>query len=226
MNKCGKCEVDASRLLLAFQARGLVHCTLPAIFRHVVPMFLFTCETRCDESLAFPSRLRPAVHDAVALLAPGEIRSPSDAFMVKVDRETLHIPYRLYYKPEALLCELADAHGVARLVVACLGTRHYDGYLRQACLQALFASDEAWLTPYLLQLASEYVVEIADDVAKGIVKRDAATLAAFALENPTYLATLERRATSYWSYYHRRAYPDRNRYPGLKALAVLRQVLQ
>lgn len=189
-------------------------------------MFLFTCETRCDESRAFPSRLRPAVREAIAILAEGEIHSSRHAFMVNLDRETLYIPYRLYYKPEALRCELGDSHGVSRLILACLGTRHYDGYLRQDCLKELLASDEAWLTPYILQLAGEYVVEIADDVARGIVKRDAATLGAFALENPDYLATLERRATSYWSYYHRQAYPDRNHYPGLQVLAVLRQVLQ
>ncbi|CAH0298890.1 hypothetical protein SRABI118_04326 [Massilia sp. Bi118] len=189
-------------------------------------MFLFTCETRCDESLAFPSRLRPAVREAVALLDAGEMRSLRQAFMVNLDREILLIPYRLYYRPEVLRRELGNSHGVSRLIIACLGTRHYDGYLRQDCLKELLASDEAWVTPYLLQVAGEYVVEIADDVARGIVTRDAATLGAFALENPDYLATLERRATSYWSYYHRGAYPDRNHYPGLQVLAVLRQVLQ
>jgi hypothetical protein len=185
------------------------------------PMFLFACETKYDESLAFPSRLRPAVRDTVASLATGELHPPRQAFMVKVDRETLCIPYRLYYTPEVMRRELGNAQGVIKLILACLGTRHYDGYLRQECLKELLASDEAWLTPYFLQLAGEYVVEIAEDVAEGIGKRDAAALAAFALENPGYLATLERRVTSYWSYYHRRTYPERNRYPGTKVLAVL-----
>lgn len=189
-------------------------------------MFLFTCETRCDEAAAFPSRLRSAVGEAVASVATREWHPPRHAFLVNLDREALFIPYRVYYSPALLRQELSNSHSVGRLLLACLGTRHYDGYLRQECLGELLGSDEVWLTPYILQLAGEYVVEIANEVAKGIVVRDSAMLATFAKENPGYLATLERRVTSYWSCYHRRAYPERNNYPGAKVFAFLRQVLE
>jgi hypothetical protein len=53
------------------------------------------------------------------------------------------------------------------------------------------------VSPCWNQLAGEYVVEITDDVAHGIVSRDTSTLVAFARENPDYLATLGRRITSY-----------------------------
>jgi len=185
-------------------------------------MFLLPCETRCDEALAFPARLRPAIHSAVVRLANSESDPPRHVFAVRVDQQILRIPYRLYYDLDVLRRELDAAHGDTRLILACLGTRHHDGHLRQACLPRLFESDEAWLTPYLLQLASEYVVEIVRDIAIGIGRRDKAALATFALDNPAYLATLERRVCSYWSYYHRAAYPDRMDYPGSKVLAVLR----
>jgi hypothetical protein len=184
-------------------------------------MFLVRCVPRCDEPFAFPSMLRSDVSEVVADVCIGERRAPTQAFEVKLDGEALRIPYRLYYDPDRLRLELSNSQSAAKLILLCLGTRHYDGYLRQECLQGLLKSEASWLTPFLLQLAGEYVVEIAEDVAKAIGQRNPVTLRAFVLENPSYLATLDRRVTSYWSYYHRRAYPERSSYPGARVLAAL-----
>lgn len=189
-------------------------------------MFLVGCENRCDEAGAFPSRLRSAVRDTVASVATGETHPPSHAFVVKVHGETLRIPYRLYYDPDLFRRELSNSQTTAKLILLCLGTRHDDGYLRQACLQGLLKDAAPWLTPYVVQLAGEYVVEIAEDVADAIVERNPATLQPFALENPAYLATLERRVTSYWNCYYRTAYPGRHCYPGAKVLAALRNAVE
>jgi hypothetical protein len=185
-------------------------------------MFLVRCEVKCDEPMAFPSWLRPAVRGVVARVAIDELHPPHHAFVVNVDGEMLHIPYRLYYDPDLVRRELSNSQASARLILLCLGSRHDDGFLRQECLRQLVKNDASWLTPYLLQLAGEYVIEIAEQVADTIGERNPATLRAFALENPSYLATLDRRVTSYWSCYHRQAYPDRNAYPGTKVLAMLR----
>jgi hypothetical protein len=166
------------------------------------------------------------VRDVLASVASGEMYPPRQAFKVNVDYETLQIPYRLYYSPDRLRRKLSDTQGIDKLVFACLGTRHYDGYLRQECLTELLGSETSWLTPYIVQLAGEYVVEIADDVAHGILLRNKSLLAAFARENPDYLATLGQRITSYWSCYYRQAYPNTNDYPGSKVLACLRQALK
>lgn len=189
-------------------------------------MFLVPCEPRCDEAIAFPSMQRAAVREVVAPVSVGERHAPRHAFVVNVDGETLRIPYRLYYDPELLRQELLrqelnKTEPAARHILLCLGTRHCNGYLRQECLQALLECEASWLTPYLLQLAGEYVVEIAEEVANAIGERSPATLRAFASENPSYLATLERRVTSYWNC-HRHAYPDRNDYPGTRVVAALR----
>jgi hypothetical protein len=176
--------------------------------------------------MGFPARLRLTVRDVLASVTTGEMHPPRHAFQVNVDHETLQIPYRVYYCPDLLRRKVSDAQGVDKLVLACLGTRHYDGYLRQECLTDLLASEDSWLTPYIVQLAGEYVVQIADDVAHGIVLRDTSLLATFARENPDYLATLGRRIRSYWSCYHRQAYPNTNDYPGSKVMACLQQVLE
>jgi hypothetical protein len=189
-------------------------------------MFLVRCEARCDEAMAFPSRLRSAVRDAVGSVTTGEWHPPSHAFIVNVEGEALRIPYRVYYDPDLLRRQIRDLQAAARLILLYMGTRHYDGYLRQECLRELVKNEAPWLTPYVLQLAGEYVVEIIQDVANAIGEHNAAMLRAFASENSAYLATLGRRITSYWSCYHRHAYPERHSYPGAKVLAVLNATVE
>lgn len=189
-------------------------------------MFLVPYEARCDEAMAFPSRLRDAVRDAVASVTIGELFPPSDAFIVNVDGEALRIPYRVYYDPDILRRQLRAFQDAARLILLCLGTRHHDGYLRQECLRELVKNEAPWLTPYVVQLAGEYVVEITEDVAKAIEQHDPARLRSFASDNSAYLATLGRRVTSYWSCYHRRTYPERHLYPGARVLAVLNAAVE
>lgn len=185
-------------------------------------MFLLRCDTRCNEQMAFPANLRSTVREAVASVAIGEQHPPRHAIIVNVAGETLRIPDRLYYDPDLLRRELNNAQADTRLILLCLGTRHYDGYLRQECLRELLKDETPWLTLYIVQLAGEYVAEIAEDVARAFVERSPASLQPFVLENPAYLATLERRVTSYWNCYYRTAYPERRCYPGARVLAVLR----
>lgn len=184
--------------------------------------FLVNCDGRCDEAMAFPPALRFAAREAVAAVAIGELYPARHAFEVNMDGERLRIPYRVYYDRELLRREIGNSQTATKLVLLCLGTRHYDGYLRQECLRELLVRDASWLVPYLVQLAGEYVVEIVEDVAHAIVGRDPANLRAFAMENPNYLATLARRVTSYWSCYYRQAYPEFHCYPGARVLAMLR----
>lgn len=189
-------------------------------------MFTTPCEHRCDESVGFPSELQPPARKIIASVAAGELRSPSSAFGVNVEHEALRIPYRLYYSPELLRWKLCTSYGVKKLILACLGTRHYDGYLRQQCLGYLLRSEVSWTIPYIVQLAGEYVIEIVDDVAAGIRSCEISAITAFTNQNPDYVATLERRVISYWNEYHRRAYPSRSDYPGSKVIAYLQHPLE
>lgn len=188
------------------------------------PMSTFACASRCDESRAFPSVLSAQVDKAVDSIAHDELHPPSRAFTVTMDGEALHIPVRVYYDLDRLRRALNSSQGTDKHILACLGTRHHDGYFRQACLRELLVGKESWLTPYILQLVGEYIVEIVDDVARHIVTRDPAPLVAFAKENPAYMARLASRVRSYWHYYYEQAYPDLNDYPGTKVLNYLRQL--
>ena len=185
-------------------------------------MSTFTRASSCDESLGFPSALRSSARAAIALVAQGETAPPLGTFTVNVADEALRIPGRLYYDATRLRRAIGNARGNDRLVLACLGTRHHDGRVRQECLAHLSGSGDAWIIPYIVQLAGEYVIEIVADVLQEIRTRDTSSLAGFARANPAYLATLARRVTSYWNCYHRHAYPDRADYPGTRVLALMR----
>jgi hypothetical protein len=170
--------------------------------------------------------MRPSVHKITAALAATEVHTPSSVFKVNLDQETLQIPYRVYYNRALLRWKLLSSYGVEKLVLACVGTRHYDGYLRQQCVRSLLRSDVNWVLPYIVQLAAEYVVEIVDDVATGIGSLDSSFIVEFVKQNPAYIATFGRRVTSYWNEYHRDSYPFRSDYPGSKVLAYLLHTLE
>ncbi|PLY43306.1 hypothetical protein CSZ94_08035 [Janthinobacterium sp. ROICE36] len=51
---------------------------------------------------------------------------------------------------------------------------------------------------------------------------NAQALARYLRENCAYLATLRRRAISYWNCYYRRRYRAWEDYPGCRAMAALR----
>lgn len=148
------------------------------------------------------------MREVAAAAAVGELRPPRHAFGVNRDDETLRIPHRVYYDAARVRRMPDGARGVERCIVACLGTRHHDGYLRQDCLSELLRCGDAWATPYIVQLTGEYVVEITALVARGIAAREPSSLAAFARQNPAYGATLARRVRSYRHCYYRHACPN------------------
>jgi hypothetical protein len=148
---------------------------------------------------------------------------PLSAFTVTHRSERLRVPYRVYYDPAWLRNgQNNTSDSVERIVLTCLGTRHCDGYFRQECLQKLVSYEEAWIIPYIVQLASEYVVDIAEIVASDLETRSTDLLAGFVRENADYLATFETRVANYWSCYYRDIYPEKKSYPGFKVVEFLR----
>lgn len=189
-------------------------------------MFLVRCEARCDESLAFPSPLRPVVLKVVSSVNIGEWHPPRDTFAADIEGELIQIPYRVYYNPQLLRSQLKTLQATPRLILLCLGTRHYDGYLRQECLRKLMNTEVTWVMPYLIQLAGEYVHEIVQDVLDDIIKRKADDLRNFAMNNTEYLAILKNRVRSYWDCYYRQAYPELKFYPGEMVIAILQAAVE
>lgn len=72
-------------------------------------------------------------------------------------------------------------------------------------------------------LIGEYVIEIVEVIASAISVVNARRFAEFALENPGFMATTRRRATSYWGCYHRGRFPNLRTYPAIAVLDPIEQ---
>jgi len=184
----------------------------PAIARHEL--------LALDLSLAFPAALRPEV--AALTDSAGwrpEIRYYT--YQVMLGGDTLTIPSRLYVD-RGLLWDDAGRSPEQRGIAGCLGTRHHDGYVREACMVRLLAAPQAWMTPFIVHLVGEYVIEIVQRIEAALptfAPDMLAALAAFVRENPRYLDTIERRTVSYR---FRGGYPVPADYPGKRVIASLR----
>ena len=173
------------------------------------------------EADAFPAALAGTLAQLLPVLTTGQLHAPSVPFDVHQDGRLLRIPVRTYYHREQLLActRLAGDAGVLAL---CLGTRHHDGHLREACLRQLLLQERAWTAPFVVHLCGEYVLQIVEAIEVALPAWNADALARYLRENCAYVATLERRAVSYWNCYYRRRHPAWEDYPGSRAMAALR----
>jgi hypothetical protein len=168
---------------------------------------------------AFPAAMADIVRLVVTKLRPGQLCMPKVEFRVLSAGETLTIPYRVYYDRKVLLA-LARHREVGAIALA-LGTRHYDGYLREEFVRELMARDLAWSAPFIFQLLGEYVVEIALTIEQALEGRDRGSLLGFIRANPTFAETTARRATSYWDAYYRGRYRRLEDYPAFRVISRL-----
>jgi hypothetical protein len=174
---------------------------------------------------AFPSKLGPEVDQVVQLLVPSR-SAPVGYFEVSVREQRLRIPYRIYEDPPPP-GKLDDLGELARAALHCLFTRHHDGHVRQQHAEKIISVDADWVTPFVVALLGEYVIEIVDAVRVGLAALD--TLGTrqrrrygrFAADNPGFMSLTRQRAVSYWDCYYRRQYPEFGRYPAAHVLASL-----
>lgn len=173
------------------------------------------------EALAFPAALAGTVAQLLPILSSKLMRPPSEAFEVLQDGRRLRIPLRTYHDRDALL-GAAGLPGDAGVAALCLGTRHHDGHVREHCVAQLLLQEQAWTVPFVVHLCGEYVLEIVGRIGAALPAWNAQALARYLRENPAYVATLQRRAVSYWNCYYRQQYPIWDEYPGSRAMAALR----
>lgn len=139
---------------------------------------------------------------AIAPIIPSTRLPPAAPFAVQVDDEQVSIPYRIYNNepaPDAV----RRLPTVQQLILACLYTRHHNGYVRQRHLEAIVGHAETWVAPFVIQLLGEYVVQIVHAIRQGLADLDTPGTATcrvygrFAANNPEFIALTNQRATSY-----------------------------
>jgi hypothetical protein len=181
---------------------------------------------------AFPAVLDEAVTDVIARLPAADVSS--HGFAVRVDREELVIPYRIHAED----VDTASVDGLAGIrsdVLACLYTRHHDGYVRQRSLRAIIERTHPWVAPFVVQLIGEYVVEILLDIQSGLSDLDVEgsdhriQYGTFVRENAAFFDLTSQHVMSYWDCYYRASRSistspplySRSDYPGFELLASL-----
>jgi hypothetical protein len=185
--------------------------------------FMRPSETEISEIHAFPVVMAESVKIAVPPLARGQMHAPTDTVIsVRVGEELLNIPYRVYYDKQRLLTAV-NIPGETGLISLCLGTRHYDGFIREQCLRRLLMVDERCTAPFVVQLLGEYVIEVIQPIHEQFDERVEAKYIEFFTQNSTYCQYLEQRAISYWNEYYRYRFAKHKVYPAVKALAALKK---
>ena len=159
----------------------------------------------------------------VLRLAPGQTHPPAaPVISVRLAEQLIAFPYRVYYDQQPLLAALEGDRDSA-LIGACLGTRHYNGFLREQCLHRLLTFDESWTAAFVIQLLGEYVLEIVqpihDRYANGVEEK----YADFYRQNTLHCRYLEQRAISYWNEQYRCRFPRHADYPAVRAFAALKK---
>ena len=170
------------------------------------------------EADAFPAALAVTVAQLLPALGSSRAHPP---FAVYQNGEALLIPTRTYYDREQLLA-CTQLAGDAGVIALCLGTRHHDGHLREACVRQLLLQERAWTVPFVVHLCGEYVLEIVEVIGAALPAWNTQALARYLRDNRAYVDTLERRAVSYWNCYYRGQYPVWDDYPGCRTMAALR----
>ena len=162
---------------------------------------------------AFPSRLRTDVFSAVAVL-PQPFHVLDKRFTVRLNGEKLAIPFRVYYDLSGIdSSRLSLRQG--QLLDGIL-TRHHDGHVRQERLGDILTLNQDWVTPFVLQLVGEYVLEIIQEIEANLGKLDTSLYGDFLRQNPEFLRLTEQRVISYWNCNYRSV--RREEYAGFRVL--------
>lgn len=164
---------------------------------------------------AFPSSLADEVNAAITKLPALTLHAGHVGPMTLHD-EPLRLFSRLYCDPWTC----PKHRSTQALILACIHTRHHDGFVRQAQLELLLGADPDWCVPFVLALLGEPITQIhAQIFESGTLTRH--QYQRFAQENAPFMTLLRQRVLSYWNEYYRAQHLDLARYPAMQALLVL-----
>ena len=153
------------------------------------------------------------VRDGLACCS--EAKRPTNDKYKLSDGSFIAFPYRLYLRDELLNFDGLSFN--ERLIYDCMFTRSCDGYIRENHLKnILFTDYPEWCMPYILELSSEYVMEITAFIYDSLKERDSEQFQLFCQNNPLQLKRAYQRMTSYWNEFYRADYYHFKDYVGYK----------
>lgn len=175
---------------------------------------------------AFPKRYEQDVRIVKACLPFGWPRLSPGTIKVKLEQQQIQIPTRLYLS-EVDAKRIEELTSTQQTMLYCLYTRHHDGHIREHYLRQLLNThqQDGWVLAYIIELASEYVLEIVDIIVPVIEQWDSEVKRRFVEDDPAYMKRIEDRMISYWNAYYRSSGERRSEadYPGFRIIESLRE---
>lgn len=175
---------------------------------------------------AYPSAIAGdarTVLDRIDLCAEIE---PSDSFSVNFGNEILEIPGRVYFHQDNLVYTYHNFNPVQYDILNCLFSRHHNGYIREKCLRHIIRSENAWIAPFVIRLAGEYVIEILSVIEAELNHINCDMFKVFLEENPGFYELIKQRVISYWDCYYRARYWKREHYAGFRIIEFLDRLIE
>jgi hypothetical protein len=170
---------------------------------------------------AFPSGMHNDALIAVEAFPANPYRWST--FNVRVNNETVSIPYRVYHNPASIRTNKNSS--LQKNLVGCILSRNHDGFVRQEYLTQIVVSNYPWVPPFVIQLLGEYVVEILRVIEANLGNLDKALYTQFLRANPDFLALTGQRVISYWDCYYRFSCRKED-YPGFRAIHFFKQLVK
>ena len=185
---------------------------------HTMPGKMNRSKDELIQSL--PLALHDDVRTALSALPEDRYSHNWTFFSLRLGRELLSIPRRVYLDPPFL--QTVRLTPLQSELLDCLFTRHHDGIVRQKHLARIIRSQNIWVPCFVVPLVGEYVVEILQVIQENLTYLDTSTYADFVRANPEFLALTEQRVISYWDCYYRST--SKKEYPGFLVLDFLKSL--
>jgi hypothetical protein len=172
-----------------------------------------------DLVTGFPAPLRDDVLAVISALPETELSSQT--FSVDIGSEAVAIPYRIYHDPTSVHSKSLTR--TQNELLACLLTRHHNGFIREENLDRILDSNHEWVPPFVVQLLGEYVIEIIEAIRDNIYRLDSNAYGAFLTRNPLFYRTTKDRVASYWNCYYR--HQQKKDYAGFHVIEALNRLI-
>lgn len=141
-----------------------------------------------------------------------------------VDGDQLYIPCRIYYS-EKNLARKPDFSQLQKLILGCLFSRHHNGFIREECIKGVVVSDYIWVTPYVLGLLGEYVIEILHVIHSKLDAFNFENYIEFIKNNLEFYELTRQCMISYWNCYYRYKFYNKKDYVGFQIFEFFDKLL-
>jgi hypothetical protein len=169
----------------------------------------------------FPTNLAADVDSVLQLFSINPLYSASELdICIRISGDDLRIPYRLSL-PETDV-PLDNATEQSGYILACILSRHGNGFIRERYVHKLVHATELWVVPYLLQLVGEHVCPIIQNILDNLEHLHTPLFVDFGRENPQFIERTRQRVISLWADLYQHQFLRLAEYPGYRVMKALK----